>query len=715
MQLVDSKSILAKLMATENLIVEQRSVQTAAFDVKNRILTLPMLDKNISSVLYDLFVGHEVGHALYTPQDGMQKAMDEGINMSIANVVEDSRIERKIKDKYPGLRSSFLRAYKELVDRDFFGVNGVDLNELNLVDRINLHCKAGASSAIKFSPEERVLLKEVESTQTYNEVIEVCKKLMEEMKKQEEEKQEKKSQQQGTAGDNDEDEDEDEEEDYEDNLDDDLDDTFDKPQKSSKAKNAKSNEDDAENEKDSSENGGEDGESTDREAIKGRGVYDNNERVDDKLKSFTDESFKRNEQKLFQNDNRVYDYVDIPKLELDKVIMDYKALYRIYKEEDHVYNQEAFVKVRRDSNKVVSYLVKEFELRKNAEQLKRASTAKTGDLDLNKIFSYKFNEDLFKKVTVIPGGKSHGLVMFLDWSGSMHTHILNTIKQLINLSLFCKKINIPFEVYAFNSSDQGSATTAKKNELSVGNFTLLNILSSRMTASEFLFAGSALLELGRRPNWAPSWMRMSSTPLNETIISAMQIIPEFRKKYKLQVVNTVFLTDGEGDSLRSFWSEDAMGGLKHTTISRYDGKKHLMVIRDPVNKNQEIVDDINDSKDLTAAYLKLFKARTGSNVVGFYILTGRELNSQVHNFFPKLVDGESIKAKFRKEKSLVVTNKGFDEYYLIRSESMNTEKDTEFEVKENASTRVLVSAFSKYTSNRVSNRIILNRFIGMIA
>jgi hypothetical protein len=709
MQLVDSKSILAKLMATENLIVEQRNVQTAAFDVENRILTLPMLDKNISSVLYDLFVGHEVGHALYTPQNGMKKAMDEGINMSIANVVEDSRIERKIKDKYPGLRSSFLKAYKELVDRDFFGIKGVDLNELNLIDRINLHCKAGAASAIKFSNDERILLKEVESTQTYDDVIEVCKKLMEEMEKQEEEK-EKKAQQEGTPEDR---EVEEEQEDYEDdflNFDDELDDEdSEQEQKPKKSQNSKSDSEDDDSDDET------DGKIAGDEELEGRGVYDNNERVDDKLKSFTDESFKRNEQKLFMNDGLVYDYVDVPKVDLSRAILDYKILYSLYKRDEHEVDRESFVKFRRDSNKVVSYLVKEFELRKNADQLKRASTAKTGDLNLNKIFSYGFSEDIFKKITVVPGGKSHGLIMFLDWSGSMGNHIFNTVKQLINLSLFCKKVSIPFEVYAFNESGNGSVTTAKENELVVANFRLLNLLSSRMSASEFMYAGSALMALARRPNWGPEWMRMSSTPLNQSIISAMEIIPQFRKKNKLQIVNTVFLTDGEGDILRSYWSRDSHGSLCTTLISRFDGKKHMMVVRDPVSKNQEIVEDIHNCNQVTEAYLKLFKARTGSNVVGFYILTGREFNTQVDHFFPESVNRELVKIKFRKEKSLVITNRGFDEYYLIRSESMNTEKDTEFEVKENASTRSLVTAFSKYTGNRVANRIILNRFIGLIA
>ena len=48
---------LARLLATENLVVEHRKVSTASFDVLRRVLTLPLWDK-ASNVVYDLLVGH---------------------------------------------------------------------------------------------------------------------------------------------------------------------------------------------------------------------------------------------------------------------------------------------------------------------------------------------------------------------------------------------------------------------------------------------------------------------------------------------------------------------------------------------------------------------------------------------------------------------------------------------------------------------------------
>ena len=189
MELTQSKSILAKLMATENLHIEQRNVPTASFDVENRILTIPVLDKNISSDEYDLFLGHEVAHALYTPLEGLKHAFNIKLPMSVMNVIEDSRIERKIKQKYPGIRHNFIRAYKELVRKNFFGTQGVDINKLNFIDRVNLYCKGGVELGISFTEDEKYLLDEIESTQTYEDVITVCKKVVVFMKEQQKQKQ----------------------------------------------------------------------------------------------------------------------------------------------------------------------------------------------------------------------------------------------------------------------------------------------------------------------------------------------------------------------------------------------------------------------------------------------------------------------------------------------------------------------------------------------
>ena len=96
----ETKSLVAKLMAEENLDVQHGKYDTAMFDLKNRKLLLPVY-KWMNGPVYDLMCSHEVGHARYTPEDGWhQTPSDRGPGYkSFVNVVEDARIEKKIKRK----------------------------------------------------------------------------------------------------------------------------------------------------------------------------------------------------------------------------------------------------------------------------------------------------------------------------------------------------------------------------------------------------------------------------------------------------------------------------------------------------------------------------------------------------------------------------------------------------------------------------------------
>ena len=140
---IDYRAQLARLLAAENITIEHDAgASTAAFDIKNRVLILPTW-KDISKEVYDLLVLHEVGHALYTPLDGWHNAVtSEGPEFkSYLNVLEDARIEKKIKRKYPGGRRSFVQGYADLLNRDFFGLKDRDINSFGFIDRINMHFK----------------------------------------------------------------------------------------------------------------------------------------------------------------------------------------------------------------------------------------------------------------------------------------------------------------------------------------------------------------------------------------------------------------------------------------------------------------------------------------------------------------------------------------------------------------------------------------------
>lgn len=710
--LVESKSNLARLMATENIFIEQKKVQTAYFDLETRTLTIPVLNGNLSSELYDLLLGHEVGHALETPKEGWHHSIvDLKVNRSILNVCEDVRIEKKIKRKFPGIRPSFLKGYRELMEMDFFGVKNDCLNDLNFIDRVNLYTKGGASQGIEFLAEEKELLEEIETTETFEEVVKVAIKVQEYMKKALEEEKISKTMIEydiEEAGDGD---------DYDEEYGDD-DFFFSTNQKQKKTQ-----------EKDS--------------GVKGAGL-------DGEIESVTDKAFRQKEHQLQDVKNRGLVYANIPTLRLEDIIVPYSYLMNAVEKENASYSFFSlnkyianFNKFRNESSKVVSYLVKEFELRKNAEQQSKVRISKTGDLNMNRIHEYKFTDDIFARLASVPNGKSHGLVMFIDWSGSMTDHLNNTVRQLLNLVLFCKKINIPFDVYGFSThltlenalnlqekgNNVGSLKDPQKGDMFIQNFSLLHLLSSKMKVREFTKMCSILLGVGEKisriakPNdenltdmIVPNILSLSGTPLNETIIAAFQIIPEFKEKNKVQIVNTVFLTDGEGSPI--YGTHDPS---RNDYVEGFNTYRNRLIFRDAKAKSTiEVIDSIGNPSsngvDMTVALLKLLKQSTDSNIVGFYITPSNSARAAVANYITKEEKKslDTFMSEFRKQKYVIMENAGFDEYYFIRSNNLAIEDEDDFTVSSNT-TRALVTAFSKYTTNRILNRVVLNRFIQLIA
>jgi len=124
---IDIKSQLAKLIATENVQVEHNAVKTASFDTLNRILTLPIF-KVQSGDVYDMLIAHECAHALYTPQSGWQEIQNDDELRSYCNVLEDTRIDKLIQKKYPGVVKNYLNGWDILNKQNFFGIKKIDVN-----------------------------------------------------------------------------------------------------------------------------------------------------------------------------------------------------------------------------------------------------------------------------------------------------------------------------------------------------------------------------------------------------------------------------------------------------------------------------------------------------------------------------------------------------------------------------------------------------------
>ena len=417
------KSQLAKLLATEDLIVENKKVETAQFDVHSRVLTLPIWEKASNNV-YDSLVAHEVGHALYTPDRNWFKEIQ--IPPQFVNVVEDARIEKLMKRRYAGLAKTFYNGYNELHDQDFFQVNNEDISILNLADRANLYFKVGSFLPVAFSSTEKSIINLINDCETFDDTLSAAETLYNFCKQElERQKEEINDQEDGISlG----------EDTGMDSLGTDWDD-YDTDSGDIANSNLENNDD------------------YDCESSSNAGILGDD--LDVKTASAFEDSIK---DLVEQRDYRPNVYIELPKVNLKNIIIENKRIHDLlnesFSEQQLEWNDKEYVpsfglydevdnkfgQFKKSAQREVNYLVKEFECKKSASAYARATTARTGVLDTAKLHTYRFNEDLFKKISVVPDGKNHGLVFVLDWSGSMAHVMLDTIKQLYNLLCFVRKL-----------------------------------------------------------------------------------------------------------------------------------------------------------------------------------------------------------------------------------------------------------------------------------
>ena len=708
----ETKSQLAKLLATENIDIRQSpSAKTASFDVKNRVLVLPVW-KGISDDLRDMLIVHEVGHALDTPCEGWLDTIkniakklhgDDAKKYSSAiksfmNVIEDARIDKRQKRRYPGSRRNYLIGYKELIGRDFFGTSKKDINTMSFIDRLNIYYKGGSiHSNISFSPEERVFVNRVGETETFEQVMDLTEEIYAWAKTQGEKQ--KESEKDSMSNDSDEGTTEAEDNFYEEDAESD----------------ASEEEPDTEETSSEDDDGEESGEDT-------KNLFDPDaDEKDDEFvpNSETDTAWEENQSTILSNSDVNYIYVDLPIPNYENIIDDYKKVLAQHaiefskKELSFQINIDDMIKkIKSDENPAVSYMAKEFEMRKSADIYSRISTAKTGTIDTNKLHSYKYNEDIFRKLSVVPQGKNHGFVIFLDWSGSMSVNLRYTIKQLMSLTMFCKRVQIPFEVYLFRDRTyaeryDGQSFTPRSGAHDVfSNFKLRNILSSRMNTVELNSAYKYLWSMSMAYNALDP---MQSTPLNQTIYVADKIVNDFRVKNKVQIVNTVFLTDGDSDPIR--YSSQV------TNESYRKGSK--IIIQDTKTKKEYMLsgNGIYDNyRAVTTTLLDMLKERTKSNLVGFFLCSSK-YKKMKDRFFPDLQNAKyeaDISSSWKNDRFVNVPNEGYDEYYVINT-TKRDDSDAELNVNSSMTQWKIAKEFQKFSERKSVNRILINRFMKKIA
>ena len=586
-----TKSQLAKLIASENITVQHNQVKTASFDTLNRILTLPIF-KVQSGDVYDMLIAHECAHALWTPTDGWKKIADDNELRSYVNVLEDCRIDKKIQNKYPGVVRNYLNGFDIMNDQDFFGIKDRDINtDLMLIDKINLYYKSSKRLPFMFAPEDKLWLSKVDNLKSFKDVVDLAKKLLNWQKKQIKKMKKlpgfdnhilvenyKLSDKESDNNVNTKDV---KDSDKQDSKSESSNDT----EQGDNDGNSKSEQEDTKDSDDKTKEN--DVGASNPDGAGGKGG------LEPGLTAITDKTYELAKEKLLDTETK-FTYVNLPEPNLKQIMYSNKKwleTWRAYRYEKLYGGRDRrakyltwlkndYNKFKNDNKKTVMYLVKEFEMKKSATAYKRATTDKTGIIDPLKLSEYKYNDDIFKKLTILPDAKNHGMIMLLDWSGSMADVIKQTIDQLLNLIWFCQKINIPYEVYLFTSEVycnlkdsrgyqkdlDGGTWNYKHGDGIFENFNLINVASHKLRKKELDESLMYLYHLGLEYEDRYSRMRgdyredrgdemgsppefyLGTTPLNESLVVMNKLVPMFKKKYNIEKLTFITLTDGSSNS-----------------------------------------------------------------------------------------------------------------------------------------------------------------------
>jgi hypothetical protein len=755
------KSLLGKLMANEDITIRVASVHTASFNPVTRTMLIPPW-ADISNDTSDLLLGHEVGHALYTPAEGWHDAVhNHAFPKSYANIVEDIRIEKLIQGKYPGLRSNFINGYKELLERDFFGIKNSDVNTMSFMNRLNVKSKCRNLVDVKFTQEELIYVNKAYSCETFDDVINVCNELYVWLKEKNEKAQAmnvpevtsdetcenpaeegdtEKAEDEVTEGGNNPDsaEEGDAEEESEEEADTKEDDVESESDVSAESEDTSSpqTEDDPDAEKaDEESEGSESGEFIDSQE---------DEIEVDYTDASTDDNFRDKEEELIDT-NEAGDIAKVFHMpsadKINKIIIPWKAAAELRKETSARLAllkpfdqgskffcpelQEAAAAADKSATESANALVKEFERKKSAWESQRATESKRGSLNMVKLHQYKFSEDIFLSGSNKPNAKSHGIVSLIDFSGSMARDICTTITQSYILALFCKKANIPFKFYSFTSGhilgySVSTSTYDNDDALSMNKLLVVEQFSDDMSLANIKKAFNVLFKtwyqtVFQYSPFAAPCDSLGGTPLDSCIAIMIPVIDAFKKSNRLQKVTFVTITDGEN-------AGDVLSGRRQQKKTLYYKNKIIFSTEGGHYKVSP-----------TAKLLKYIQSMD-VKTVGYYITAQpptmielkpiRSTNNLDQSYEERMAKMKSDLATYQAARKLFRTNMlmqwpkaGYDSYFFIKSHTDITADNEEFfeDIDSTSSTGDLNKALRNMGKSKIFSRVFAKSFTSVFA
>ena len=718
----ERKNLLAKLLAKENIEVRHGKYPTAMFDPKARVLCLPEWDFTCEAFL-DMLIAHEVSHAHHSTKEDIERFVEEfgRAKFPVWNIIEDIRIERLIQAMYPGLIAIFRTAYEHAAEIDLMQLASKPMDKRLFIDRINIHAKIGRFVSVPLSAKERDFYDRCMLAETPSDVLELCREAIPIIEEEQRENQDEEE------GDGDGEESSSDDESQEDET---------------------SSSSGGEGDDDSTESESEDNDPTEAPGDSKKGSADEEdenastsaqgdpgEPTDGAPDDPTDYSATSDEAMSKQ----LEDSVDMSSgyvfhTPSDKTVLQYVVPYEKVKasrDSNHgprlPEDKAGFKAFKREQTTHIAYLVSEFERKKAAYQYSHGTIARSGKLDVNALHRYKLDDDIFLSLNTMADAKSHGMLMFIDYSGSMSYILGDTIKQTLIMSMFCQKVGIPFEVYGFTSECRNRPAEMARvlprigpdemdfgfGEDSWGGTNVFELLSSRLKKNDLADAMSDLY-LSRSAGYdrtnRSNYEELGGTPLQYSIIISQAIIRRFKEANRVQKISVIFLTDGDASD-RISSAESQKLPARDAKRFLFNGKKFQAKVAFSYH------DDWRVRNDLTHQLFDSLRENNDITLIGYHL---------VHNFkkYKNQMTAKQVSESRANKLAHLEAVFGYDHFFIIKIDALTVMNDIfsdhdaddhVINVNDKKEVGNLRKTFKTGCSNRKRSRVFLSKFSDVIA
>ena len=304
------------------------------------------------------------------------------------------------------------------------------------------------------------------------------------------------------------------------------------------------------------------------------------------------------------------------------------------------YRSTQTAEIREKISKTGTYMAQQFERQKKADEMSRTSVSNSGSLNTRRLHLHSISDDIFNTIETLKEGKSHGVQLLVDYSGSMQHKIMSVVEQSCLMIDFCQKAQIPYEVYGFTSPRHNTPTVeAELGYLAAPEALYYLIASSTQSKADNEFGVEVALRFaGAQTGWhtggRESFMskvsiRLTYTPLQQALVGMFNLTERFKLDNNVQVTNLIVFTDGhDSQGLKIMEGGTAYGVIKNHSDYTYGGKENANE-RQIIDGQTRKLYTVRTKHDVQPALFQMMEDRLGVNIVFIKMLDTRKLKNQI--------------------------------------------------------------------------------------